>query len=566
VWSQKESFLALDIGADSVRGFGLANAGSVRTGLVAERGGSMSENIAGAVDALETELGVKFKSAFITGNFGIVRSFFGKNTICFPRLRKLSDLDVRNAIFNSPELRDAEQTTLHLIPLQFIIDGSRDVRDTSGAMCRSLSVRFNSISYPGAAFDEIKKGLLGACLPAEGFFDPIYLLGMAHYDKRSKKPALFIDFGKTKTLAGVFRERGMVSRFDLEIGQDEISKRLSEEFDIGLKEAEEIKLSVLSGPPMPSDQYVLADERFPDITRFDVREAWFGVNDYIIDRAFGKIKDEDYDLFITGAGTNPDNIKSLILRNKGLENIAVLSEFAAAGAFGEMFRKGIKMKKRKKIKIRGAVPIIPSVMEWNISGGYVYEMFESMRIQAVHFDMMDGFYTEKVSGTLDDLEKIRKHTRLKIHTHLMVENPMMWIEPAARAGSDSLMVSTGTRRIVESLKKIKDLKKRCGLALHPDFDLKNLKPEILTMLDDVMVMAVRPGASGQEFLPKALPRIKTLDKTRKKYGFKYKIIVDGGINPNTAKECWKAGADFLVSGSFLRKAPDFADAVAKLLP
>jgi ribulose-phosphate 3-epimerase len=80
------------------------------------------------------------------------------------------------------------------------------------------------------------------------------------------------------------------------------------------------------------------------------------------------------------------------------------------------------------------------------------------------------------------------------------------------------------------------------------------------------VGSVAPGASGQSFLPGTPKRIKTLANTRAKYGFNYRISVDGGINPDTAQLCWAAGADWLVSGSFLHDAPDFADAVAKLLP
>jgi ribulose-phosphate 3-epimerase len=79
-------------------------------------------------------------------------------------------------------------------------------------------------------------------------------------------------------------------------------------------------------------------------------------------------------------------------------------------------------------------------------------------------------------------------------------------------------------------------------------------------------MSVKPGASGQDFIPDILAKISTLANTRKKYGLKYKISVDGGINAATAKLCWAAGADFLVSGSYLSHADNFAAGVQSLLP
>ena len=78
-------------------------------------------------------------------------------------------------------------------------------------------------------------------------------------------------------------------------------------------------------------------------------------------------------------------------------------------------------------------------------------------------------------------------------------------------------------------------------------------------------MAVTPGAAGQEFDARVLQKIKKLHYTRKKHGLKYLISVDGGINPETAKLCWDAGADLLVSGSYLATAPDFPLAVQSLL-
>ena len=109
-----------------------------------------------------------------------------------------------------------------------------------------------------------------------------------------------------------------------------------------------------------------------------------------------------------------------------------------------------------------------------------------------------------------------------------------------------------------------DAGKRVGIALNPDSNVEILIP-ILKEIDEVMVMGVKPGAAGQKFNDDVLQKIKTLDYTRKKHCLKYLISVDGGINPDTAKLCWNAGADLLVSGSYLAHANDFPLAVQSLL-
>ena len=84
-------------------------------------------------------------------------------------------------------------------------------------------------------------------------------------------------------------------------------------------------------------------------------------------------------------------------------------------------------------------------------------------------------------------------------------------------------------------------------------------------IDEIMVMTVTPGAAGQKFDDSCLHKISALAATRKKYGLKYLISVDGGINADSAQKCWAAGADLLVSGSYLANSSDFPLAVQSLL-
>ncbi|MCL2890090.1 MAG: ribulose-phosphate 3-epimerase, partial [Alphaproteobacteria bacterium] len=162
------------------------------------------------------------------------------------------------------------------------------------------------------------------------------------------------------------------------------------------------------------------------------------------------------------------------------------------------------------------------------------------------------------------LKFIRSATTAHLHVHLMTENPMSWVDSVIDAGADTIILSTGTYGVVDAIGQIKKRGKRAGIALRPNASMEILRP-ILRDVDEILVMSVVPGAGGQGFLSESVPRISALDATRKKYNLKFKISVDGGINPETAQVCWRAGADYLVSGNYLAKSNDFPVAVYSLL-
>jgi ribulose-phosphate 3-epimerase len=115
-----------------------------------------------------------------------------------------------------------------------------------------------------------------------------------------------------------------------------------------------------------------------------------------------------------------------------------------------------------------------------------------------------------------------------------------------------------------AIRTVRAAGKRVGIALNPESSVTLLK-SVLRDIDEVMVMTVTPGAAGQSFEPSCLHKISVLAGTRKKYGLKFLISVDGGINEKNAQLCWDAGANLLISGSYLANAPDFPLAVQSLL-
>ena len=207
---------------------------------------------------------------------------------------------------------------------------------------------------------------------------------------------------------------------------------------------------------------------------------------------------------------------------------------------------------------------MPSTLCFNMNDMTTYTMFASAGISMIHVDIMDGFYVDRIAGGIKELSTIRTNTKSHLHVHLMTESPSVWARDVINAGADTIIISTNTSGVHEAINIVKSAGKRCGIALNPDSNIEILKP-VLKQIDEIMVMGVKPGASGQKFDETVLQKIKMLNYTRKKHGLKYLISVDGGINPETAKLCWDAGADLLVSGSYLANAPDFRLAVQNLL-
>ena len=562
------SFLAIDVGQSNVRGLAFVKRNGRSTYFThTENGGTIKQNIINTIDVIEEKLDVKCKNVFITGNFGIVDTTTHFGHIDFPHPKIIGTDDVYNAIFKAESIKNTAGQLLHLIPLNFMFDNTM-TSNTINIKATRFDTTFNAITYAPDIIDEIKDALTSACIPPAGFFDPIYILGRAYH--KNNNPTILIDFGKTKTSVGVIKNGALSNRFDLTPGQDEVTKRIEEDFGITYMDAEEIKKSVSKTPPVDADEYISASPKYKSLTRSDVWGAWFEVNTGIVERIMDSLIIDDSDIYIMGSELNAENIKNLILRNKGLDCVIILTEYAAAAAVLKINTEDVAAGSTKKNSYATAlqhkhIPIIPGIMEWNINNSNTYKMFQSVGIKKIHIDIMDGFYTRKVSGGLEELALVRGNTNMILHTHLMVDDNVAWVKQVLEIGVEIILLSTGTHGLLEALKIIKLAGRQAGLAIHPDFDLKKLTPRILTMLDEVMIMSVVPGASGQSFLESTPMRIRTMANTRDTYGFNYKITVDGGINDKTAPLCWAAGADFLVSASYLKNAPDFADALASLL-
>jgi ribulose-phosphate 3-epimerase len=187
---------------------------------------------------------------------------------------------------------------------------------------------------------------------------------------------------------------------------------------------------------------------------------------------------------------------------------------------------------------------------------------EKSGIDSIHWDVMDGKYnannTWDYQGS-DTIKKLRIISKLPFVAHLMIKDPIEKIRLFNEAGCNTIIIHyEACKNINETVKKIKSYGRCSGVAIEPDTPVEKIV-DYLPILDEVLVMSVNTGYAGQGFIDMT-GKIKYLDNIRKELGLDFKIAVDGGINDATGKLCRDAGADILVSASYIQKS-DYKSAI-----
>ena len=212
------------------------------------------------------------------------------------------------------------------------------------------------------------------------------------------------------------------------------------------------------------------------------------------------------------------------------------------------------------------IKIAPSILSANFAAmGEAVSKLREQGADWVHFDVMDGNFVPNITFGPDMCKALRPLTDLPIDVHLMVEHPSDWIEPFRKAGADILTihVESSERHLHRALQAIHAAGMRAGVVLNPATPIEacvHLLPEC----DLVLLMSVNPGFGGQAFIPETIRKIRTLKTEIADRGLSTLIEIDGGVNPETAKLCIEAGADVLVAGSAVFKAPDPKNMIAAL--
>ena len=171
----------------------------------------------------------------------------------------------------------------------------------------------------------------------------------------------------------------------------------------------------------------------------------------------------------------------------------------------------------------------------------------------LHFDVMDGVFVPSISFGMPVLASIKPSVKQVMDTHLMITEPIRYVEAFAKAGADILTIHyEACEDVRATLEKIRECGMKTGLSISPDTPVEVLR-EFLGEVDMFLIMTVRPGFGGQKLIPETLDKVRELRGMLKERGFETDIQVDGGIYASNIKDALDAGANVIVAGSAVFK-------------
>lgn len=192
------------------------------------------------------------------------------------------------------------------------------------------------------------------------------------------------------------------------------------------------------------------------------------------------------------------------------------------------------------------------------------EMINLSQADWFHIDIMDGVFVPNISIGFPVVEAVKRYAQKPLDVHLMIVNPDLYINRFAKAGADILTVHyEACSHLHRTIQSIKTENMKAGVVLNPHSSISLLE-DIVTDCDLVLLMSVNPGFGGQKFIEQTYSKIEKLKNLILQKNAQTLIEVDGGVDISNAKKLIDCGADVLVAGNAVFKAPSPLDAIQSL--
>lgn len=182
----------------------------------------------------------------------------------------------------------------------------------------------------------------------------------------------------------------------------------------------------------------------------------------------------------------------------------------------------------------------------------------------LHLDVMDGMFVPNISFGPDFIKSLRPHTKAVFDTHLMILDPIRYVDSFAEAGADIITIHVEScDNVDETLDYIRSKGIKAGLVIKPATPVEAVRP-YLHKIAMLLIMSVEPGFGGQSFIPASLEKLRAAREMIDASGYSVDLEVDGGVNTDNISEILAAGANVIVAGSAVFRATDPAVAVRAL--
>jgi len=211
------------------------------------------------------------------------------------------------------------------------------------------------------------------------------------------------------------------------------------------------------------------------------------------------------------------------------------------------------------------VQIVPSILAANFARlADEIERVERGGVTMLHLDVMDGHFVPNFTIGPPVVESIRKITRARLDLHLMIDDPDRYAPVFIQAGADLVSVhQEACIHLDRTVRMIQSEGAQAGVVLNPATPVAMLE-EIVDVADYVLIMSVNPGFGGQHFIPRALDKVRELDRIRRERHLQLPIEIDGGITLENLADVVRAGCDWIVTGSSVFHTPDPTAAVREM--